>query len=542
MTETVASSQCGPYELVAPAGGHLSKREDGALELMAEERYLVRFGHGSDPHVLSGAMTIPYGGTEGVLQFGNFIGTAELGGRRLIVGSKRLDAGAVEHMLEVVADRLASLPFGATTPTAAPYARDRRIGPDALYHAYVLLRDSMAARGPHKLPSAAQRILARPHETLRSEDPRLIPLGRADRIDAATLHAIQSEPELLASVARDSPLSSHLLAQRLKGRMPEFVRLRPLEHTTDTAENRFVVAALDAMTDIARQFERHARTGGRAASTINAQEAAGIADQLQRWRRHRALEHLRPAREVPHHSTVLRGRPGYRELLRCYGDLLARTRLVEPHDMRALLELRDAALIYEYWCYFQVVAAVEQVVGERAIVDRLASTALGTHVPYGYCARCGPVDVLFNVTFSRPTGIPAKRGQNSYSVRLRPDITVRGPAGALHLFDAKLKRELLAAFAGDDVDEPDAPIDTFRRGDLHKMHAYRDAIGANSVWVLYPGSASAPRKYDVPWADRPDPDRGGFRGVGAIACRPGTQQDSGLPKLIAELLTSSELR
>lgn len=539
MTEATVAARCGPYELVAPAGGHIRKREDGGLELTAEDRYLVRLNPGSDPNVLTGALTIPHGGTEGVLQFGNFIGTSELGGQRLVVRSNRLDASAVEDMLEAVAGRLASLPFAATTPTSAPYARDRTLSPDALYHAYAFLRDSMSARGPHDLPSAVERILARPHETFRTEDPRLIPLGRADRIDAATLLAIQSEPELLASVAPNSPLSTHLLTRRLKGRMPEFVRLRPLIHTTDNRENRFVVAALDAMTDIARRFERFARAGARPSGTINAREAADIGDRLQRWRRHRAFEQLRPAREAPVQSTVLRGRPGYRELLSCYGDLLSRTRMVEPHDMRALLELRDAALIYEYWCYFRLLATVEQVVGEPAAVDRMAAATLGTHVPNGYRARCGPVDVLFNVTFSRPTDTPAKRGQASYSVSLRPDIAVRSGTGALHLFDAKLKRKLLAAFAEDDVDDADAPVDTFKRGDLHKMHAYRDALGADSVWVLYPGSDPKPRKYDVPWADRPDPEPSAFRGVGAIACRPGAQHDGGLRNLIAELLATS---
>src|SRR4051794_9773093 len=100
MTEATAAARCGPYELVAPEGGRLRKRENGALELTAEDRYLVRLGPGSDPHVLAGALTIPHGGTEGVLQFGNFIGTTELGGQRLTVRSNRLDADAVKDMLD----------------------------------------------------------------------------------------------------------------------------------------------------------------------------------------------------------------------------------------------------------------------------------------------------------------------------------------------------------------------------------------------------------------------------------------------------------
>lgn len=78
-----------------------------------------------------------------MLQFGNFLGESELGGRKLIVRSRRLTTGAVQRMLEEVADELASLPFAATTPTVAPYARTRGIAPDALYHAYAEARERL---------------------------------------------------------------------------------------------------------------------------------------------------------------------------------------------------------------------------------------------------------------------------------------------------------------------------------------------------------------------------------------------------------------
>jgi predicted component of viral defense system (DUF524 family) len=538
MTELVKVAQCGPYELVAPEGDDLLELEDGALDLVAEHRYLVRLGPGSSQHVLRGALTIPHGGSEGALQFGNFIGIAELGGRMLRIHSDRLNVSAVDDMLEAVAERLASLPFAAETPTAALYSRDRTLGSDALYHAYAFLRDSMHARGPHDLAGAVERILARPHETLRSEAPQLTPIARVDRIDASTLVSIQSEPQLLVPVAEHSPLFTHPLARRLNGRMPARVRVRPLAHTTDTRENRFVVAALEAMSDVARQFERYARTSGRPSSVINGREAAGLAYRLQRWRRHRALADLSPGRQGPPQSTVLHGRAGYRELLRCYVDLLARTRLAEPNDMAALLEMRDAALIYEYWCYFQVVNAVERAVGVPAVIERFGLTTLGTHVPYGYRARFDAAEVLYNDTFSACTSAPAQQGRHSYSVRLRPDITLRAPKGQLHLFDAKLKRALSAAFAAEDVEDPNQPVDTFKREDLYKMHAYRDALGAASVWILYPGSHPIPHRYQVPWPDVATQGVAAFRGVGAVALRPGTAHDGGLQDLVCELLHS----
>jgi predicted component of viral defense system (DUF524 family) len=64
---------------------------------------------------------------------------------------------------------------------------------------------------------------------------------------------------------------------------------------------------------------------------------------------------------------------------------------------------------------------------------------------------------------------------------------------ALHLLDAKFRVDRLDALLPLD-DETEAEraeerIGTFKRGDLYKMHTYRDAIPqADSVWILYPGT------------------------------------------------------
>jgi predicted component of viral defense system (DUF524 family) len=527
---------CGEYELVAQEQDSLRADETGTIELRAESRYLVRLSADADPNVLKGALTIPRHGREGILQFGNFIGVAELGGRSLNVASNRLSADAVERMLDDVSGQLASLPFASATPTAAAYVRGRDLGPDALYHAFAVLRDAIKSRGPHDLPGAVQRVLARPFESLRPDEPRLVPLGRVSSVDAQTLSAIQSAPELLAPVTAIG-LKETRLARTLDGRMPAMVRVTPLAHDNDTVENRFVVAALEVMVDVARRFERLSRSSGHVASATNAGEAAEIADQLQRWRHHQVLERLPPNRIMPVHSTVLRGRPGYREFLATYLDLLARTRLADPSDVRALLELRDAALIYEYWCFFRVVAAVKSRLGLPTRLDRFKVEELGSRVPYGYRAKWGSdVEVVYNATFSPKTSGPTVRGRDSYSVRLRPDITMRTGSGRLYLFDAKLKLDVERSFEEDDEETGDSvPPDTFRRADLYKMHAYRDALGADNVWILYPGKTSELQEYEVPW---PQPGADGFQGVGAIPLRPGSADDSGLEPLIDGLLAA----
>lgn len=102
---------------------------------------------------------------------------------------------------------------------------------------------------------------------------------------------------------------------------------------------------------------------------------------------------------------------------------------------------------------------------------------------------------MYNPRFSRASS----HDRFSYSRPFRPDIGLIVPKGAnagLHLLDAKFRLDRIdTVFPHDaDVDETQDEIaeerrGTFKRGDLYKMHAYRDAIpAARSVWVLYPGT------------------------------------------------------
>lgn len=532
MSGFVTAVYCGAYELIAQRPDTLSARPDGTVELFAEDPYLVKLSAGADCHVLRGALSVPAMGSEGILRFGNYIGSAELGGRSLLVRSRRLQAGAAEAMLDEVCGWLSSLPFGIETPAGAPYTRDRANGPDVLYHAFALLRDAMRGTGPRSLVEALERILAHPHERLRSDAPRLVPLGGADRIEARTLISISARPELLERVPTSSRLAQTPLARRLDGRLPQAIEVRPSLTSTDTPENRFVCSVLETMTELLRRFERIVRAESRPAAAANAMEAREIADYLQRCRRHRVLAPVRSLDEMPAHSTVLRARPGYRELLHLHTDLYGRSS-IDMHDAQPLLESRDAATIYEYWCYIRIVAALESLLGSPRSRDRFEATPLRSRLRRGYRTRWDGVTALYNASFSRPDAGDPRAGRNSYSLRLRPDVVVRGPDNRLIVFDAKLKGRFAQAIENaEEKEDDDGSDETFAPEDLHKMHAYRDALAADSVWVLYPGSSPEPEEFTAAW----DAASTGFQGVGAISLKPGAPHDGGLRELLRRLL------
>ena len=135
--------------------------------------------------------------------------------------------------------------------------------------------------------------------------------------------------------------------------------------------------------------------------------------------------------------------------------------------------------------------------------------------------------------------------RHSYSVPLIPDIALRvpdGPNAGLHLFDAKFRVQALTdvGLAADDKDADDEKAaeraGSFKRADIYKMHAYRDAIpDARSVWILYPGGRfrffgesggggqSGCRGVDSSPEGLPED----FDGVGAIPVAPGVGGEGG---------------
>ena len=111
----VPEAACGRYTLVAQREGTLAERDDGALEIQAESRYLVR---GYDGLELSRVIEQPKGGTDGLMRMGNFVGESSLGGRRLVVTSTRATQTQVDRMLADLTDAMAALPTGFASPVA----------------------------------------------------------------------------------------------------------------------------------------------------------------------------------------------------------------------------------------------------------------------------------------------------------------------------------------------------------------------------------------------------------------------------------------
>ena len=458
----------------------------------------------------------------------------------------KFDADQFDAMLRDLTDSATTLPFSAGEAAAGRYAISTAPRDEVLYHAFVYLRYILSDRAPEhvRLLPALEMIVREPHRLWHSHR-RDVPIEAMTRVDAHTPLDLLTRPGTAVAAPSLSP-SGARLAQRLGWRLPEAVSERKIRPTTDTPENRFVKA-----------FIAQARTIiGRMRSAVNSRRPDAFRRNLLRdcdrmeaslmpIARHSMWEEVGRMVRIPFSSTVLQRRRGYRRVLRHFSRIrLAPMIPLDKDGMRDLLELKNIALLYELWTFFRLVHEISALLGSPPVRSgRPASDLFQTDFAAGGTFKWDPgVHLVYNQRFSR-----SRRGQResySYSVPLIPDIALRvvgGPNAGLHLFDAKFRVHALADVGlgadGKETDDPKAKerAGTFKRADIYKMHAYRDAIpDARSVWILYPGGEF--RFFGVPGGDgrvgrwavsSPGGLPGAFQGVGAIPVEPVVGTDGG---------------
>jgi len=503
--------------IVAARGGHAPDSSGGHLSLASELEYVVT-GSRSALERLEAALapsTCRRIGDALLLAFGNTVGDLVLPGLgRVRLRSGKWGEAEFESMLADITKASAALPFSPGSGGALPYDRSIANDRDVLLHAFVHLRHALSPHAPreHHLVPALRAIVADPHSRFVRER-RWTPFDRVRRMDARTVAAIGGGRTDFVEVPAGRGGG---LATRLEGRLPERFDEPVVEHTVDVAENRFVKAFLDQVDGILDAVEALAsrETHLRARLTAQVDELRTILAPILRHPLWRSVGRMT---RFPVESTVLQQRRGYRDVLRHFVQLRRSSRLARLDTWQRLLELKDVATLYELWTYFEVARAIGDSLGapvaalETTTTDFSQSLSNGLRIEW----RNG-VALDYNRSFTRSS----RSGCTSYSVPLRPDIALWTADGSLHLFDAKFR------FDPRQLDGETERV--AKAADIHKMHAYRDAIPqARSATVLYPGSRET-------WFEAVD---GAAReGVGAIPCVP-DDRISGLEQLIRDLFS-----
>lgn len=417
----------------------------------------------------------------GILSFRNFVGKAFLAGVEIDVVSIKLGSDGVSRLLQEVSDISSSLIFGWRAPLAFAGAADTLYRSPVPYHQLQFLRHLMIIERPGSRLQDWLGTVER-NSTRRFEPERpVVPLNRVRKLDQRAMRSVFTRLERLVPVPDNVPLASNRLAKKLsfgvppKHHFPATVAAPRGRLSFDTPENRFVRHVLSECLALVYRFVDHPKLHDELRRDCRAM--LGILEAFA------VLPFISEAGQLTSFqspSQALSKADGYREIFIFWGDLTEHISLPADNTLvRRLLEGRDVATLYEYWVFIKIVQSIVEITGlQPAGPPHIQRDELGDSLTLGLSVAIGTkISVYFNRTYRRSS-------KTAYSTPLRPDVIVQ-IGETLHAFDAKYR---LVRFEISESDLDDDGI-TYKRADLYKMHAYRDAItGLSSASVVYPGT------------------------------------------------------
>lgn len=179
---------------------------------------------------------------------------------------------------------------------------------------------------------------------------------------------------------------------------------------------------------------------------------------------------------LPSSSSVLLKKAGYREVYYHYIQSKLNFRPIVEEQKMILhnARLKNIATLYEIWVFFKIASTLFR---QESIKETYGGQILhnGTFLQT-YTWEAKQFKLHYNKIFSRTNG-------GSYSVNLKPDISLELSDGNFYLFDAKYK------FNSYESNDENLLLRLVKPEDIHKMHSYLDAIHKAQVsMVIYPGT------------------------------------------------------
>jgi len=469
----------------------------------------------------------------GVFNFGNFLGSGSIGiskteGLTFEVISKKLDyEQEYLALIKDLSDKALSLLLDFDTPTSSQLTVDQTRKPKDVFESYLLFKTALPI---NELNAALAQIKARPHSILVSEE-RWMPSSLA-----SGLHAM------------NDPISRIRWARSTSSGKPVAVEVldRKRQDTNNTAPNQFVRFALEKFSRICLEISGNSEKYGKTNST----EALQIHKFIESELRCTLLKSVSRLGRIPYENQVLQKREGYKQLLRTYiltNSALAVRDLQDNGVLSPTAENRAVPDLYEYWLFFFLAQALEELNGAKKIernyvkelnhegvvsikLEHSNSPRLTLQLAIG--GETHDLGLYYNRTFE------SGEGQTSYSMKLRPDYTIEtfvgygssynerrrnafknGTISYLH-FDAKFRIQKVEISKTDpDNDEQDEL--SAKPSDIYKMHTYNEAIrGTAASVILFPGNTNKEGELNESY-------RKYFElipGVGALAIKPGDEK------------------
>jgi predicted component of viral defense system (DUF524 family) len=445
-----------------------------------------------------------------------------------------------QYMLEDITEKCTDLLMQYNSPVTQNFTVDFDSDSQTLYQRFSFVKSIIETPEFHE---AIHRILSAP-VTNWAEREEETDIRRVRRVSNSSMRQIASSPSRV-KLPQDHPL------QRKLKSVPAKLRVSSKHETVDTPENRFIKHALLTFLQFCADVSNHLKQGSRAYK-----EAQQMQEALEAMLSHSVFKEVSPPAILALNSPVLQRKEGYREVLRVWlmFDLAAKLVWRGGEDVYRAGK-RDVAVLYEYWLFFTLLNVFKSVFHiEPSSIENLIEPTQdglglklksGRYIPFNGVYDSGNrklnIEFSFNRTFSGDKNYPSG---GSWTKNMRPDYTLsiwptemKAPEAErqeliVHIhFDAKYKVQNLFDIVGKENEDIEKEKEeqkqgNYKRADLLKMHAYRDAIRrTGGAYVLYPGDQpNGPYKKE------------GFHeilpGLGAFSIRP-SRTSNGISELKA---------
>lgn len=315
----------------------------------------------------------------------------------------------------------------------------------------------------------------------------------------------------------------------------------------DTPANRFIKFALNSFYEICDGIEKYVEK-----SSVYYDEAVKVKGYISDILNDFFFDDVQDLTVMPVNNQVIEKREGYAQIFKAFSmvDLALQLDWKGKEDIYAG-EAKNTALLYEYWLFFELRKIISWMDGCKTVlseegVEPFINDSDGLTISLRQDSASVQkfeignqfINLYYNRTFSRVDFEKSKYG-GSYSRPFRPDYTIAifpknyksekvaikdGAVSYIH-FDAKYRIEDLSQFINPDdtitedelkEEKFESVVNTYKRGDLLKMHTYNDAIRRTvGSYVLYPGTNETDGKRFSVYEEI-------LPGVGAFAIRPST--------------------
>ncbi len=340
----------------------------------------------------------------------------------------------------------------------------------------------------------------------------------------------------------------------------------------DTSANKFIKFALISFSELCAKVLEKVEIDKNGKEYFS--EAQRILNQIDDILNDTFFDDINDLEIMPVNNQILEKREGYSQIFNAFSMIdLALQLDWKGKDEVYTGEAKNTALLYEYWLFFELRKIIHELTGKDKSTSGLEpykqfisdANGLTISLQQGNASLQSfifekenlTVNLYYNRTFS-PAQFSSSIYWGSYSRPFRPDYTLAifssdyrketdaikaGEVSYIH-FDAKYRIQDLTQFINSDKKElsdvvlaepeeqitkeeneeiiqekTDEIVNTYKRGDLLKMHTYNDAIRRTvGSYVLYPGNENNSKRNELSSVyDEILP------GVGAFAIRPGNR-------------------